>query len=241
MSTEQRNPTVHERTFFGIIAAGICHEVNNVLAIVSELSGLQGDLLGAIGQGRPLDSEELAGINQRIAGQVVRGKELIQMLHHFAHSMDREEDDLDLTENVHQVLALCQRFARLRRSSLVARPVSAVPNLPGCAFDLQHLLFRCVDVGLAGARAGDEVAAELAADGDRACLRIYGGSDAEVSQEVARKVAIAREVASRLGAEVALEASAVPGDGGSILTLHLPDTIQCSYEHEERQQQAESP
>ncbi len=233
--------TDHERTFFGSITAGICHEVNNVLAIAGELAGLQGDLLTATGEGRPLDPRELSGITGRIAGQMTRGKDLVQMLRSFAHSMDRVDVDLDVGGDVHQVVELCQRFARLRRTVLVASSTSSVPRVRGCSFDLQHLVFRCIDAGLATAGEGDEVAVELGGENGRARLRIGAGGESATQEEAARKLAVSRAVADRLGAAVELEnPPGGPSGAGPTLTLRIPAVINRSLGHEERSETDES-
>ena len=55
-----------ELRFFGTMTASISHEINNVLAMVNELSGLFADsLMLAQKKGRPLDPERLAGIVDR--------------------------------------------------------------------------------------------------------------------------------------------------------------------------------
>ena len=45
--------------FFGMISAGMSHEMRNVLSIIGEYAGLLDDFLVAAERGAPLDSDKL--------------------------------------------------------------------------------------------------------------------------------------------------------------------------------------
>jgi C4-dicarboxylate-specific signal transduction histidine kinase len=132
----ERPRSIGELRFFGAITASISHEINNVLAMVNELSGLFEDSLMMARKGRPLDPERLSGIAERISGQVERGKQIVTGLNSFAHCVDNPRSSLDLAENLEQITALCQRFARLRRAELTVRAPETPVHLQGCAFVL---------------------------------------------------------------------------------------------------------
>ena len=74
--------------FFGSIVAGQSHEVTNVLSVINELAGLQGDILGNAGAGQPPDIERLKQVVQKIRNQVQRGEIIIRSINRFAHTVD---------------------------------------------------------------------------------------------------------------------------------------------------------
>ncbi|MGD8395976.1 MAG: hypothetical protein PVF43_10910 [Candidatus Eiseniibacteriota bacterium] len=163
--------------FFGAITASLSHEMNNVLAIVNELSGLQDDCLVAAERGRPLDPARLRSVAGRIAEQVERGKSFVKQLNGFAHCIDRPGVMLDVQEQVEAVTALCQRFARLRRLTLAARPATSTCHVVGCAFELQHLLYRAIEHGLAQSAEGESIGITVElADGGGARITVTAGA-----------------------------------------------------------------
>jgi len=155
--------------FYGAITASITHEFANVLATIGELTGLLDDFLMAAEHGRPLDPARLRSTTARIARQVGRGTDHVKQLNHFAHAVDSFQGALDLGEVVGALVGLCDRFARLRKVRLDYRaPASAVP-LDGSAFQVQHLVYRCLVIALENSRQGDviTVAVEPSAGGGR--------------------------------------------------------------------------
>jgi hypothetical protein len=137
---------LRETAFMGRIAAGVTHELKNVLAIIRESAGLMQDLL-TLSSDAPLPlKEKFSRVLSNIDGQVVRGVDLASGLNTFAHLPDETRMQLDLNDVAEQVVFLSQRFARLRGISLDAvcqeRPISVFTD----PLKIQMLLFECVDV-----------------------------------------------------------------------------------------------
>jgi signal transduction histidine kinase len=148
--------------FFGTIIAGQSHEVTNVLNIISELAGLQLDLLQAEAQGLAVNLPRLREVTTRIQHQVHRGESIIRNINGFAHSVDLPVAVFDLKEVLERVLFLAQRSARLVQVELVSdlpqEPIvlesnpfcvlqavfTSIELALGCAADIRRVELGCV-------------------------------------------------------------------------------------------------
>jgi C4-dicarboxylate-specific signal transduction histidine kinase len=183
--------------FFGAISASLSHDINNVLATINELSGLLDDSFCAAETGAPLNAEKLKGTTKRIAAQVQRGRGYVTQLNGFAHTVDNESASVMLNETVDAVTTLCRRFGSLRRVELEASLSGASPRIEGSAFDVQHIVFRCIDIVLNASEQGDVVQIGVESENDGARLVFAGGSAVESAVELEAK----RDVLAVLVAE----------------------------------------
>lgn len=137
-----------ELEFFGRITASISHELNNVISIINEYSGLLSDLMFAVEQGKPLDENKIRKIAQNISDQIKRQRDIIKHLNKFAHLVDVPTTQFNLNELVNDITRLTQRFASLKKVNLV----SSLPDddliLTNNPFSLQHIIFLCFDLAL---------------------------------------------------------------------------------------------
>ena len=170
--------------FFGAITASLSHQMNNVLAIINELSGLLDDFLYAAEQGTPLDAEKLKGTVQRITAQVGRGQEYVKRLNRFAHTVDDKQATIVVNETVEAITALCRRFGILRQIEIETGLPEVSPTLVGNPFDLQHIMFRCIDIVLDASSKGDVVRIAVEPLDDGARLIFTGGEGAESLSEL---------------------------------------------------------
>ena len=143
---EKENRLLREQalSFFGAITASLSHEINNSVAIIAELSGLQEDLLLRAEQGRLIDNGKLLELSQRITNQVKKGRELIKRLNRFAHTVDNAIKDYDLREVLDQLAALAQRFAFLKGVNLEVSLEKESVKIRGNPFGLQQAVFICI-------------------------------------------------------------------------------------------------
>jgi signal transduction histidine kinase len=183
MDVEQK-----ELTFFGKIAAGVTHEMRNVLAIINESNGLMSDLLEmAKDSSFPYRDKFLRSIS-KIEAQVRRGVAISGNFNHFAHSMDNPIANVDLNEIVEQTVALARRFAGLKNIELQASPSSDPVFLITSPFRLQMALTKAVEAGIAYLPEGGVI--ELQVDGARDCPCVYvnfdtpGGCTAEFREAI---------------------------------------------------------
>jgi signal transduction histidine kinase len=127
--------------FQGRITASVSHEINNVLATISETAGLLADLVELAGTGRPLDTEELRGCATTIVDEVRRGFRVVKNLNRFAHSADEPVAEVDLGDLVALVAGLAGYLSYsssvdLRRSEDTGPLLTTRPLL------LENLVYR---------------------------------------------------------------------------------------------------
>ena len=173
--------------FFGAITASLSHEMNNVFAIINELSGLLDDFFHAAEQGAPLNVERLRGTTQRIGAQVERGQEYIKRLNGFAHTVDDRQTTIVLNETVEAITTLCRRLGKLRRVELETSLPEVSPRIEGSAFDVQHIIFRCIDIVLNASEQGDVVQINIEPQDGGARLIFASSSAVESTAELESK------------------------------------------------------
>lgn len=144
---EDKGDTLHKKNlaFMGTITASLSHEINNVITIINELSGLLDDL---IKPGRAIENEKLKGISEKISKHVGRGESFIKLLNRFAHSADQPIATIETSELLEQITALCKRFANLKRVNLEAEPVEKSLKIETNPLVLQHAIYLCIDMAL---------------------------------------------------------------------------------------------
>jgi len=92
--------------FQGRITASVSHELNNVMATISETAGLLEDLIELSDGGRSSEGEELRRCAKTIVEEVQRGFRVVKNLNRFAHSADAPVAELNLGELVTLVVGL---------------------------------------------------------------------------------------------------------------------------------------
>jgi C4-dicarboxylate-specific signal transduction histidine kinase len=153
--------------FFGRITANLSHEMNNVVTIIGEVSGLLDDLLLLAEKGRPLDTEKLKSLSENIKRQTRRGKEIITEMNFLGHSIDDASRQIDLNLVADHIGSLARRIAERKGGVLEVKrfdqPVMAVCN----PFDLLQSIFWCLDMALAAGAVSEPVciAASMGAHG----------------------------------------------------------------------------
>ncbi len=134
--------------FFGRITASISHELNNVMSIIDQSSGLLEDHLAVIENGSPVRTELLERVHEKINRQTLRGVEIIRRLNKFAHSVDDTVTTFDLADITENFVSICQRFAELKRTQLEFVPVHQRIEITSSPFLLQQMLFTIVQHAL---------------------------------------------------------------------------------------------
>ena len=208
--------------FFGAITASLSHEMNNVFAIINELSGLLDDFLHAAEQDAPLNVERLRGTTQRIAAQVERGHEYVKRLNRFAHTVDGKQTTVGLNETVETTTNLCRRFGKLLRVELETSLPETSPIIEGSAFDVQHVIFRGIDIVLNASRQGDVVRIDVEPQDDGARLIFTSPSAVESAVELESK----RDFLTLLVAEMQGTVESVIQTGQPVrLVVSLPHSL----------------
>jgi hypothetical protein len=211
--------------YLGAVTASLSHEINNVLAIVGELSGLIDDLVEGAGGG-PLDPGRFKTIGEKISRHVERGKGHVRTLNRFAHSVDDSWSTFDSGASVAAVVAVCDRFARLRNVELRLDGDEGWPRLEGSLSDFEHLVFRAVGAALLTVDRGGRVSVSLVTDGGGNRLEICssGPTPDEAPAELADQLELVEGLSAHLGVGVDRPAAA---DRNLTLVFTLPEILQA--------------
>jgi signal transduction histidine kinase len=140
MKTDAEINSDADLAFFGRINASISHELKNILAIISEASGLLRDLTDMSGQDNPPDMEMFKSCSRDIEEEIQRGFATIRAMNTFSHSVD---------ESIASVspLALVNLMVNISNYLSYACPVKVDAPDPAdlqittCAFRLQQLIY----------------------------------------------------------------------------------------------------
>ncbi len=146
-----------EIIFFGKITACITHELQNVLAIIQESSGLMEDQIAfstdASGPLKDGIEKSLTVVNR----QLLRGIGLLTNLNRFAHSPDQLLVHIDLYEVTEQMTILSRRFAALKKVVLINhapdQPIRFTTNL----VQLQLAIFLSIECCLSVLAPGNQI------------------------------------------------------------------------------------
>ena len=130
-------------TFFGKVNASISHELKNVMAIISETTGLLGDLSEMAQGGNPIDPDMLASSTDSIIEEIQRGFITIRQMNRFAHSVDSPILSVDLMDILDLVRNLSGYLAFAGKTNLHTDE-GAAPMALTCPFILQAIIYQAV-------------------------------------------------------------------------------------------------
>jgi len=215
-SRRKRNESL---AFFGTMIAGQSHELTNVLNIISELAGLQHDLLKAGDDDRPVDLSRLQEVASRIKNQVDRGETIIRNTNQFAHSVDLPVAVFDLKEAIDRVLFLAERSARLAQVELISRVPEESMALENNPFSLQQAVFICIDLALRSATDERRVTVGYSLGEDGAEIRIVSADTVSHDDPVTDKLGFLGLLLADLGGVLVKGPGEEPHNA---FVLHLP-------------------
>ncbi len=212
-----------EIVFMGKIAAGMTHEIKNVFAIIRESAGLMEDLWSLPQNASSPLREKSVKTLATIQEQVNRGVDLSNRLNRFSHSMDVPVTDVDVGAQVEQVVALQERFARLKQVTLRVLPPEGSSALRTNPLRIQMVLCACMEQALEGLDKGGEIQLRAYGEGDRATIQFLvstAGGEAAPVQELTRIAETLRDLQDILpGLEVKITVSDQPEAMGLLVYL----------------------
>jgi hypothetical protein len=162
--------------FQGRITASVSHEINNVLATISETAGLSADLMELGRTGRTLDVAALRGCADAVVDEVKRGFRVVKNLNVFAHSADRPVADVDLGDLVALMVDLAGYLSYASEVILQSREGPG-PRVTTRPLLLEDLVYRAVihGFGVAGPDGSIAITTDATADGGRIVISGFAG------------------------------------------------------------------
>lgn len=132
-------------TFIGKITGGATHEMNNVLAIIKESSGLMEDFILMTKPEQLPQRERMLNVLAKISAQIARGVDLSNRLNSFSHGVRDRSTSHELTKSVTDIVALNQRFARSKKVTLTTLPSDTHIYVAMSPLQLQIAVFTCLE------------------------------------------------------------------------------------------------
>jgi hypothetical protein len=188
--------------FFGAIVAGQSHEATNVLNIINELVGLQGDILSGAKQGAGPDIERLEQVAQKIRNQVTRGEMIIRCTNRFAHSVDCPATVFDLKETLNQIADLAQRPANLGKTLLEREFPAESMALETSPFGVKQAVFHCFEIALASSSRKRHITVSYRVSEPGAEIAVFSGDPIHPAEGATEKQALLALLLQELGGKL---------------------------------------
>lgn len=161
-----------ELEFFGKITASVSHELNNVLSIINEYSGLLEDLMFACENGKSVEKVRIQQIAQNISEQIKRKKKIIKLLNRFAHRVDAKIINFNFYELLNDITRISQRFASLKKVNLEISLPEEQKSITNNPFDLQHTIFLIYELSLNYCSSNDMISIKTSKEESYAVINI---------------------------------------------------------------------
>lgn len=162
--------------FFGRVCASISHELKNALAIVNENAGLLEDFVLMAEKGMDINPDQMSTIAGRISTQISRADRITGNLNSFAHSVDEEICEVDLSSVLQLAIAVTSRIVAMKGMTVLLRQPEDKVSLFTSPFFLEHLisevLFRISEMMVND----DEILIQIEPSGPGAVLHLSAAS-----------------------------------------------------------------
>ena len=164
----------HSLAFFGRVNASISHELKNVMAIISETSGLLGDISDMAASGTPVSPDMLKNCTESIVEEIQRGFTVIRQMNRFAHSIDAPFASVDLAELLDLVVNLAAYLSFAGKTTIV--PCGEIrPVVVTSPFILQAVVYQGLVFAYKNTGAGADITLDIRQTNDTAFRIVYGG------------------------------------------------------------------
>lgn len=238
---KQRVAALHQTEYtakmasLGRLGAGVAHEINNPLAIISEKAGLIKDLFRF--SGCYADDAKLMGIVDSILASVDRCSAITRRLLTFARDTDTEPVLVDLGETITEVLGFMGKEAEYRSINVLVEIEEGTPAISTNRGRLQQILLNVINNAFAAIENGGRIEIAAGRQGrDQVKIRVTddgcGMSDAQRARifepffttkggrgGVGLGLSITYSLVTELGGSVSVESEV--GKGASFL-IRLP-------------------
>ncbi|HXZ80227.1 MAG TPA: ATP-binding protein [Terriglobales bacterium] len=115
----------------GLLAAGVAHEVNTPLAVISSYAQMLAKQLGS--------DEKKTALLEKITKQTFRASEIVNNLLNFSRTSAAEFGDVDLNRIIHETLALLEHQFKISRIQVQEALDTQLPTIYGNSGKLQQV------------------------------------------------------------------------------------------------------
>ena len=106
-----KKTSLDKTAFFGEVTASVAHDLQNVLAIVQETSGLMQDILFMNKDSLPPEvSEKFTNSISAMKKHLSRGIGITSGLNRFAHTADSPEASIDICDTIEKLFLITKRI-----------------------------------------------------------------------------------------------------------------------------------
>lgn len=217
------NSILHELelAFFGTITASVSHELNNVLSIINEYSGLLGDLMLAAERGKPIERDRIKKIAFNITEQIKRERDIIKLLNRFAHRVDAPIVQFNLNDLVNDIIRLSRRFASLKKVSMEITLPQETICITNFQFGMQHAIFSCLDLALDCANQSDSITTVLEGEESQAIIKVTC-RPINKNEQTEKKLALIDLITKNVGVKIK---STLINENNQLINLEIPLSI----------------
>ena len=173
----KRNEALHNMEYnnkmasIGRMAAGVAHEINNPLAIISENAGLLKDLV--VMEEKPPEEARLLKIVETVLNSVDRCSAITHRLLGFAKRMDPLVERIALVPLIDEVLSFQGKEAEYRSITITVDAPDDLPTIESDRGQLQQVFLNILSNALAAVDDGGRIDTSLKLeDGDTVAVRI---------------------------------------------------------------------
>jgi C4-dicarboxylate-specific signal transduction histidine kinase len=106
MNSPEQFTESEDLAFMGKVNASISHELKNIMAIISETSGLMNDIIEMAEKGKKIELETIKDCCKDIEEEIGRGFMTIKQMNRFAHSVDEPVKNVELDETLDLMINL---------------------------------------------------------------------------------------------------------------------------------------
>ncbi len=205
--------------FFGKTNRLISHELKNILAIISETSGLMDELMKLSDTGMELKPGKLNSLSESIIEEVERANAIIRNMNTLAHSVDEFITEVDIGRTLSLVIELSQLDSASRKTKLHLTKSETCVIYTSPLF-LEKLIYQVLNYALRGASSEDEIRISFDSKDNEAMITFSGIASNNLDEFPTKKEVLFAEA---LSGKVSLDAAA--GD----LHIDLPQKIGKSH------------